>query len=352
MRTLLCTLSILAVIVAVSIAFPARAAVDGAFPDVTGTLAGDILKAHELGLVSGYPDGTFRPDLRVTRAAFAKMLVLAIEKASENEIPINGGEPFSDVDRSRALYDYVVKAYQAGYIKGYSNGTFGYDKPITRAEAAVILQRSMSLESTDASFVDVSQDDWYSGAVGAVSGANIMYGDRWRFYPEQPLTRGQAAAIAYRAYNYLYQKLHPPIGSKNNPAPLGTKVQLGSDWQVEVIGLDEDAWPEIAAAWEYNPPPPNEYRYVMARIRLTYVGEEGWGLPGSVDFDYLDANNVVSMADCVSVVPDELDEMPSLDYAGAAVEGNVCWAVKENSVKGGTIVVHNYQGEIYFQGVR
>lgn len=352
LRTLLCALSIVTVILAASLPFPAAAAVYGVFPDVTGRLAGDILKAHEVGLVSGYPDGTFRPNLRVTRAAFAKMLVLAVEKATGQEIPVDGGEPFTDVDSSRALYAYVVKAYQSGFIKGYSNGTFGYDKPISRAEAAVILQRSMSLEPSDESFVDVSQDDWYAGAVGAVSDANIMYGDRWMFYPREPLTRGQAAAIAYRAYNYLYQKLHPPLGSKDNPAPIGTKLSLGTDWQVEVVGIDDDAWPEIAAAWEYNPPPASGYRYVMARIRLTYVGNAGWGIPSSVNFDYLDSNNVVSTADCVSVVPDELDEMPSLEYAGAAVEGNVCWAVRDSSVKGGTIVIRNYQGEVYFQGVR
>ena len=50
--------------------------------DVTGVLAPETELARRTGLVTGYPDGTFRPNERVTRAAFAKMIVIAVEAAT------------------------------------------------------------------------------------------------------------------------------------------------------------------------------------------------------------------------------------------------------------------------------
>lgn len=323
----------------------------GAFPDVSGVLSGDILNAHNVGLVDGYPDGTFRPHTDVTRAAFAKMIVLAVEQATGQELP-SGEEDFTDVTTEQALYPYVVKAYNAGYIQGYTNGTFGYDKKISRKEAAVILQRALKLSPADEDFADVPDDSWFAEAVGAVARAGIMEGfGFYTFRPEDNLLRGQAAAIAYRAYSYTKSKVSPPLGSQQNPAPIGTELSIGDEWRVQVIGVDEDAWPEISEASDFNDPPASGYQYVMARVRVTNVGtntQNGIYLY----FNYLDANNVLSRGSC-GVIPDPLIGGPLELFPGSAVEGNVCWSVASNAVKGGNIVVSNWDDvRVYFQGVR
>lgn len=325
----------------------------GEFPDVSGVLAGDILSAHKVGLVDGYPDGKFRPDAPVTRAAFAKMLVLAVEKATGKELPL-GEEHFADVSKGQQLYSYVVKAYNAGFIKGYTDGTFGYHKNINRKEAAVIVQRALKLSPAVEDFFDVPDDSWFATAVGAVARAGIMEGYKdliWDYFrPDENLTRGQAAAVAYRAYTYTRTKVNPPLGSQENPAPVGTELPLGDEWRVQVLSIDEDAWPEIASVWEYNDPPAPGYRYVMARVRVTYVGNDSSGYVGGLNFNYLDANNVLSTGSC-GVIPDEMDDFRWL-FPGSATEGNVCWPVASDAVRGGTISVSTWDARVYFQGVR
>ncbi|ADU50465.1 S-layer domain-containing protein [Thermaerobacter marianensis DSM 12885] len=187
--------------------FPVAAfASHGQFPDVSGVLAGEIKAAHDAGLVDGYDDGTFRPNENVTRAAFAKFIVLAVEKATGQSLP-TGDEPFSDVAPNQALYEYVVKAYKAGYIQGYSDGTFGYDKPINRQEAAAILQRALKLADAPENFADVPDDSAFAKAIGAVAAAGLMKGyDNGNFGPSDKVNRAQAAAVAVRGYNHLAQQ--------------------------------------------------------------------------------------------------------------------------------------------------
>ncbi|QIA26633.1 hypothetical protein DYI95_002995 [Thermaerobacter sp. PB12/4term] len=197
------TAAILVVLAMVLALFPMAAfAADNPFSDVSGTLADEIINAYNAGLVSGYEDGTFRPNSNVTRDQFAKMIVLALEKSSGQALP-TGSEPFSDVVPSQATYQYVVKAYNAKLINGYPDGTFGYNKPINRQEAAAILQRALKLADAAESFADVPDNSPFAKAIGAVAAAGIMNGyNSTTFGPGDNITRGQAAATAYRAYDY------------------------------------------------------------------------------------------------------------------------------------------------------
>ncbi|QBS37566.1 SpoIID/LytB domain-containing protein [Thermaerobacter sp. FW80] len=171
------------------------------FPDVAGALKDEINRAYHLGLVDGDRYGFFHPDEDVTRAAFTKMIVLAVEKATGEELP-TGSEPFPDARPGQALYDYVVKAYNAGIVNGYPDGTFGYDKAISRMEAAAIVQRALKLPLRPEAFVDVPDGSAFAKLIGAVAAAGIMVGYGDTFGPAENLTRGQAAAVAVRGYDY------------------------------------------------------------------------------------------------------------------------------------------------------
>lgn len=99
---------------------------------------------------------------------------------------------------------YVVKAYKAGIVEGYPDGTFGYDRPVTREEAAAMIQRGLGLAEARESFADVPDGARFAGAIGAVSAAGIMKGYNEReFRPGATMTRGEAAAAAaLRSYEY------------------------------------------------------------------------------------------------------------------------------------------------------
>ncbi|ADU50815.1 peptidase S8 and S53 subtilisin kexin sedolisin [Thermaerobacter marianensis DSM 12885] len=189
------------------------------FRDVrpSAALYDEVLRAARLGLAQGYAIDRFGPDEPVTRHQFAKLLVAAVERATGRPLadrPADGSPPpdFPDVNEDDGnLGPYVRKAAAAGFIKGYSDGTFRPQQPIARIEAALMVARALGLGEAPNPFADVS--GLLAGTAGAVFGAGIMKGVPVKvagsqasvlyFYPQRPITRAEAAAVALRAYDAL-----------------------------------------------------------------------------------------------------------------------------------------------------
>lgn len=94
-----------------------------------------VERAAELGLVTGYSDGTFRPDTPVTRAQFVLMLWRMCGKPA-------AAKAASFADASADWYqDALSWAVEKGYVNGLSDTRFGPDAPITRQQAMAILFR-------------------------------------------------------------------------------------------------------------------------------------------------------------------------------------------------------------------
>ncbi|WP_435921354.1 MucBP domain-containing protein [Paenibacillus sp. DYY-L-2] len=104
------------------------------FSDVAGTRWSNkhIATMENAGVITGYPDGSFKPGQYITRAEFA---AIASRFDKLNEQPNN---TFSDITGHWAE-KYIVSAANKGWIKGYTDGTFKPDQYITRAEAAAFI---------------------------------------------------------------------------------------------------------------------------------------------------------------------------------------------------------------------
>ena len=87
-----------------------------------------------LGIINGYPDGTFRPNAPITRAEFAAIA------ARFDETATRGTATFTDIYGHWAA-DEIATAYGNDWIKGYPDGTFRPDRNITRAEAMTLINR-------------------------------------------------------------------------------------------------------------------------------------------------------------------------------------------------------------------
>ena len=108
-----------------------------------------------LGMLGGYPDGTFRPDAPITRAEFAAIaLAFAYDPASANC-------SYTDVSTSAWYYTYVAQATTYGWIGGYPDGSFRPNNSITRAEVAVIVNNMLG-RSADESYIDRNADELVS----------------------------------------------------------------------------------------------------------------------------------------------------------------------------------------------
>lgn len=90
-----------------------------------------------MGIITGYPDGTFRPNAAITRAEFA-----AIAARFDNDGDKTAAK-FSDIATHWAR-DEISIAYNNGWINGYPNGTFGPQRDITRAETMTLVNRVLN----------------------------------------------------------------------------------------------------------------------------------------------------------------------------------------------------------------
>ena len=124
-----------------------------AFSDVSADAwyAKAVNTLASLGMVSGYPDGTFHPDAPITRAEFA---TIALAFAYE---PLTASCNYNDVPTSAWFYTYVAQATTYGWIGG-SNGYFRPNDNITRAEVSVIVNNMLG-RAADEEYVDAHAGD-------------------------------------------------------------------------------------------------------------------------------------------------------------------------------------------------
>lgn len=150
----------------------------------------------EIGVIEPNEDGGFAPNARVTRAELAVWLAKSLGLAP---VP---GSVFADVPADAAEAPYIRALHEAGLIRGYGDGAFRGDRPITRAEAAVLFAGIAGRKPESrhaAAFADVRETDWFAGAAGALANMRVFQGKaKGVFAPLDHLTRGEAAVIVYR----------------------------------------------------------------------------------------------------------------------------------------------------------
>ncbi len=166
-----------------------------AFWDLKGHWAQNSLqKIIERGLLSGYPDNSFRPDNNMSRAEFVTLMVKAMGLHAE------GTRSFEDT-KSHWAHDYISIALLCGLVNGYSDREFGPDNPISREQMALIISKAAGLGPGvgQCSFGDLSKaSPWALDAIARVVSSGIMKGyPDGNFAPCAYTTRAEAAmAIA------------------------------------------------------------------------------------------------------------------------------------------------------------
>lgn len=109
---------------------------DNAYSDVSDTAwySTAVSTLSKMGVISGYPDGTFRPNAPITRAEFAAMIARFDETAKSADTP------FTDISGHWAE-NAIGKAYGNGWVAGSSKTVFCPESNLTRAETATLLNR-------------------------------------------------------------------------------------------------------------------------------------------------------------------------------------------------------------------
>lgn len=191
-----------------------------------------ILRLWDKGIVQG-EGNRFYPNRALTRAEFVAMLERQFPLPVIEDRAPNAGAcvkqedtksssvvssvygtagsaacsvAFADLSKEHWAYDALMQAYQHGVVDGYAGGTIRPDQPISRGEAAVLLDRVLWPDdkpgSTTGPFIDVPQSLWSAAAINRLKAKSIIEGaSADRYSPEQAITRGEMSAILNRLMN-------------------------------------------------------------------------------------------------------------------------------------------------------
>lgn len=166
--------------------------------DISGHWAEQtISKWQANGKISGYTDGSFRPDRIITRAEFLRLLNNTIQTSSTAHTDIT----FSDVSKNDWFYADVTQATDQKITTGFSDGTFRPNEPITRAEASMMICIAKQLEQneTPANVFTDNIPAWAKGAIGAVVYAGYLSGYQdGTFAANKGMTRAEAVSALER----------------------------------------------------------------------------------------------------------------------------------------------------------
>jgi len=171
-----------------------------AFPDVPdGYWARQqVSLISMLNIVTGYPDGTFRPEGSITRAEMAALLM----RGNASIARAGSTTKFSDVKANHWAAQFIADAATLGVVEGYPDKTFRPKGNITRAEGLAMIARFAKVSQEAYSFQyfpDVSSSYWASPIIAGSSRAGMLDFLKGRaFEPKRNMTRAEAVEILYR----------------------------------------------------------------------------------------------------------------------------------------------------------
>lgn len=156
-----------------------------------------IQKAAAIGIMKGYDDGTFKPELAVTRAQAAAILVRSLGLTTSEKAP------FTDISNYDAeTQEEIAAAYAHGLVKG-SGGKFNPSQPVTRAQLALMINRAYELKTQqeyvakgEVPFTDISTyNEETKRAITMLYEFGIVTGSNGKFSPADSTKRSHAAKM-------------------------------------------------------------------------------------------------------------------------------------------------------------
>ncbi|MCD8238003.1 MAG: S-layer homology domain-containing protein [Clostridiales bacterium] len=183
---------------AASLMTVSAAAAETTFPDVdTETEQGAAIeKMYEAGCVTGYEDGTFRPNGYITRAELVRImnLTLQFEQIDEDAVSV-----YSDVEEGAWYYNDLLIAQEQGYVAGFPDGTFHPGDNITRQQFCTIVSQLFGFKPSEEYTETVSDEitGWASDYVYAVLASGVMeLEENNTFRATENITRGEVCLAA------------------------------------------------------------------------------------------------------------------------------------------------------------
>lgn len=165
----------------------------------------DALAARKI--ISGFEDGSFRPEQPVTRAQFASIVSNAFGTgAVPSSSPAPQTSAYKDVPGNFWANQWIATAAQLGFMSGYPDSTFKPNQPIPRVQVLAALSTGLKLTPTTPELVSFYQDSsqiptWATNQIAAATERQIVvnYPRLQQLEPTREATRAEVAAFVYQA---------------------------------------------------------------------------------------------------------------------------------------------------------
>ncbi|QPC47531.1 S-layer homology domain-containing protein [Mangrovibacillus cuniculi] len=228
-------------------------------------------------IMTGYEDGTYRPNNNVTRAEFASFIIRVLDLYSVKSAEFPGvsiaevkESRYNDVTSDKWYYSSVEKASSLGIVNGYDGGVFKPNNVITREEMAAMVINTLNTRGVlSRPSETIFTDDhligkWALDSVKRLVYLGVMSGKSGnKFVPKAPTTRGETAAVLSRSISLL--------------SPL-----KGLEYKVAV--LDEDGNPYVLREFtNFNDAQRSavDNQVIMQNNRIVYM-KSGFAIPNGI----------------------------------------------------------------------
>lgn len=167
-----------------------------------------IIELNKQKILHGYSDGTFRPLNNITRAEAASLIYNTCNIQLSDKYMKYYNKRFPDVPENHWAYDKITFIYNIGIIKGYEDGSFRPDGAVTRAEFAVMVRNSVNIfgsytKKWSKTFTDVPENHWAYSHINDLYNMGILTGKQnGIFVPNDIITRAEAAVMINKLNKY------------------------------------------------------------------------------------------------------------------------------------------------------
>ncbi len=167
-----------------------------------------------LGVISGFEDGSVKPDEKVTRAQMASIVLRLLNVGASTYQNI-----FTDVQSGHWAADQIQAAYEAGIVNGMGDGTFAPDAEVTYAQVIVMLVNALNFK-TEAEMYG----GWQQGYIKIAGDKDILKSAQST--ADEPADRG---LVIKMVYNSLLADYNRPSSYENGSVQYSTDKTLAED---------------------------------------------------------------------------------------------------------------------------
>ena len=220
-----------------------------------------VQKLVDIGVINGYPDGSFQPYGTLTRAE-ASAILTRLDWGYGDETA-----PFTDVPDSHWAASYISYCAEMGYVSGYGDGRFGPEDTLTGSAWSKML---LCQQGYDAETTGMLGTYWATG-VAALAESEQLYRGLSNFNPSRAVTRDEACQIAYNAVFAPGGDEPKPTTPPDPPSDNGILSRLTYDFSNSRSAFDYPVGYRI---------PYERYRMVFGDTeiaRKTYENVGAWG---------------------------------------------------------------------------